>query len=97
MSTSTLLIGYYYGLLLKDVCIEQLITKMCSSDLLTVHDKTIISTGYSGHQQKYILLEISRHLDAKNLTAFCKLVEEFNPNVGMQLNKGMQAGLFFVL
>ena len=45
MTTATLLIGYYHGLLLSSIDADLLTNTMCSTGLLTAHEQVIISTG----------------------------------------------------
>ena len=91
MSTPTVLVGYYHGLLLRDINVDQLCNKLCSSGLLTTHDQHLISTGYSVYQKKYLLLETVRHMDEKSLLVACGVLYELWPEIGAQLNAGMYA------
>lgn len=85
---STLLIGYYHGLLLKYIDSNLLINKLCSNGLLTDSEKELISTGHSVHQRNHQLLEYVQHMQAKTLMIFCKYVQEIVPKVGLQLVTG---------
>ena len=85
VSIPTLLIGYYHGLLLRDIDADQLTDKMCSTGLLTDHQQTVISSGHTVHHRNWLLLEYVRHADQKIILEFCKLVLERWPEVGSQL------------
>jgi len=89
MSTPTLLVGYYHGLLLRDINVDQLCDKMSSSGLLTTHDQHVISTGYSVYQKKYLVLENIRHMDEKSFPVVCEVIHELWPEIGTQLKAGM--------
>ena len=86
VSVSTLLVGYYHGLLLRDVNADTLTKKMCSAGLLNVHEQTAISSGHSIHHRNWLLLEHIRHMDKQSLLKFCKLLQEEWPEIGSQLN-----------
>ena len=88
MSISSLLIGYYHGLLLRDIDVDQLSDVMCSSGLLAADDKILIVVSHSSHQKKCMLLEIARHMNEENLPHFCQAVQEVCPQIGLQMNKG---------
>ena len=85
MSIPTLLIGYYHGLLLRDIDADQLTDKMCSTGLLTDHQQTVISSGHTVHHRNWLLLEYVRQLDLQSLLKFCKLLQEECPEIGTQL------------
>jgi len=87
--TPTLLIGYYHGLLIRDINLDQLMYKMYSSGLLTDQGQDFISTGYSVYQKKCHLLDYPRCMDIKQLLVFCNLVQELCPEIGSQLKIGM--------
>ena len=87
--TPTLLIGYYHGLLMRDINIDQLMYKMYSSGLLTDQGQDFVSTGYSVYQKKYHLLDYPRCMDIKQLLIFCNLVQELCPEIGSQLKIGV--------
>ena len=89
MTTSTLLIGYYHGLLLKSIDADLLTDKLYSVGLLTSQDQIIISSGHSVYQKNWLLLGCVRRMDTLALAAFCVLVEEIWPQIGSQLNAGM--------
>ena len=89
VSIPTLLIGYYHGLLLRDIDADQLTDKMCSTGLLTDHQQTVISSGHTVHHRNWLLLEYVRQLDLESLLKFCKLLQEEWPEIGMQLIMGM--------
>ena len=85
MTTSTLLIGYYHGLLMKSIDAGLLTDKMCSVKLLTANEYTAISSGHSIHHRNWMLLEHVRHMDMQAVMKFCELVQEIWPQVGSQL------------
>ena len=87
-SPLTLLIGYYHGVLLRDINADLLLDDMCSECLLNVHDKSLISTGHNVHHRNWLLLEHVRHIDTKAFSAFCKLVLNLWPEIGSQLITG---------
>ena len=89
VSISNLLIGYYHGLLLRDVNADLLIDKMRSTGLLSVHERTIISSGHSVCQRNWLLLEHVRHMKQQFLLKFCELVQKKWSEIGSQLNAGM--------
>lgn len=89
VSTSTLIVGYYHGLLLRDINTDFLLDDLCSEGLLSSHDCHLISTGYSVYQKNWLLLEHVRHMDKQRLLAFCKLVLSLWPEIGSQLHTGM--------
>ena len=88
VSIGTLLIGYYHGLLLRDIDADLLTDKMCSSGLLTADDQSLISSACSVHHRNWLLMERVRHMDLQFLVEFFKLVEEW-PKIGSQLNAGI--------
>ena len=88
VSIPTLLIGYYHGLLLRDIDADQLTDKMCSTGLLTDHQQTVISSGHTVHHRNWLLLEYVRHVDLNVISEFCKLVLERWPEIGSQLITG---------
>ena len=90
-SPITLLIGYYHGLLSRDVNADILIKDMYSKKLLNTDDQTLISTGYSVYKKNLLLLEHARHMDAKSFSEFCKLILNLRPEIGTQLITGMCA------
>ena len=96
MSISTLLIGYYHGLLLRDIDADQLTDKMCSSGLLTDHQQTVISSGHTVHHRNWLLLEYVRQLDLEFLLKFCELLREKWPQIGTQLIMGMSLVLLIL-
>ena len=89
MSTTTLLIGYYHGLLLRSIDADLLTDKMCSVGLLTAHEQIVISSGHSVYQKNRLLLYHVQHMSVRALLAFCELVQEIWPQVGSQLITGM--------
>ena len=89
VSIPTLLIGYYHGLLLRDIDANQLTDKMCSTGLLTDYQQTVISSGHTIHHRNWLLLEYVRQLCLESLLKFCKLLQEECPEIGTQLIMGM--------
>ena len=89
MTTATLLIGYYHGLLLKSIDADMLKDKMCSVGLLTTHEKFIISSGHSVYQKNCLLLNHVQQMDVQALLKFSQLVQEIWPQIGSQLIEGM--------
>ena len=87
VSTPTLLIAYYHGLLLRDIDADQLTDKMCSTGLLT-YQQIVISSGHTVHHRNWLLLEYVRQLDLESLLKFCKLLQEECPEIGTQLIMG---------
>ena len=87
-SPLTLLMGYYHGLLLRDINTD-LINDMCSEGLLGTNDQKIISTGQSLYHKKWLLLEHVRHMTTKTFLEFCKLILNSWPEIGEQLITGM--------
>ena len=88
-SPLTLLIGYYHGVLLKDINADSLFDEMCSQCLLNAHEQSVISAGHSVHHRNWLILEHVRCMDTKVFLAFCKLVQKLWPLVGSQLIAGM--------
>ena len=88
-SPLTLLIGYYHGVLLKDINANLLLDEMCSEDLLNAHEQNVISAGHSIHHRNWLILEHVRYMDTKAFLAFCKLVQKLWPLIGSQLIAGM--------
>ena len=89
MTTGTLVIGYYHGLLLKSIDADELTDKVCSPGLLTAHEQIVISSGHSVYQKNCLLLGYVRHMDLPAQVAFCELVQEICPQIGSQLIAGM--------
>ena len=85
----TLLIGYYHGVLLRDINTDSLFDDMFSNCLLNVNDQSLISAGHSVHHRNWLLLEHIRHMDAKAFIVFCELVQNIWPLIGSQLITGM--------
>ena len=88
VSIATLLIGYYHGLLLRDIDADLLTDKMCFTGLLTGDEKSAISSGRTVHHRNWLLLEHVRHFELKFLLQFCKLVKEKWVETGSQLTTG---------
>ena len=93
---TTLLIGYYHGLLLRDIDGDMLADEMCSGGLLTSHEQNVISTGHSVYQRNWLLLEYARHMDAQAFMTFCDLLQESWPEIGQQLITGVEL-VYFIL
>ena len=89
MSTSTLLVGYYHDLLLRDVVADSLTTAMVVKGILTTDDEKFVNTGYSIYQRNLLLLEYVQSMDTQALLTFCELVQELWPQIGMQLTTGI--------
>ena len=89
MTTATLLIGYYHGLLLRSIDADVLTDKMCSVGLLTAQEQNFISSSHSVHQRNCLLLNHVRQMDDQALLTFCELVQEIWPQTGSQLIAGM--------
>ena len=83
------MIGYYHGLLLRDIDADLLTNKMCSTGLLTGEEQSLISSGYTVHHRNWLLLEHVRHFEIQPLLVFCKLVKEEWVEIGSQLTAGM--------
>ena len=88
-SPLTLLIGYYYGVLLRDTNADSLLDDKSSECLLSVADQSLISAGHSVHYRNWLLFEHIRHMDTKLFLVFCELVQNILPSVGSQLITGM--------
>jgi len=88
ISNSTLVIGYYHGLILRGIDADQLIEEMLSTDLLTAHEQNYILSGHSLHHRNWLLLEHVRHLDSQSLLVFSELVQDMWPQIGLQLIAG---------
>ena len=85
---STLLIGYYYILLMRDINADLLIDRMSLNGLLAAYDQELILTGQSIHQRNYLLLEHVRHMETQALMKFCEFVQVISPQVGLHLIEG---------
>ena len=88
MTTATLLIGYYHGLLLKSIDADMLTSKMRSVGLLAAHEQVIISSGHSVYQKNCLLLNYVQLMDVQALLTFSELVQELWPQIGSQLIAG---------
>lgn len=89
ISPSTLLIGYYYSLLMRDINADLLMDKMSSNNLLALFDQQLILTGQSMHQRNWLLLEHVRQMEIQSLIKICELMQEMFPQVGLQSAVGM--------
>ena len=87
-ANTSLLIGYYYDVLLRDINADLITDKMCSAGLLTDCEQAIISSGHSVHHRNWLLLEYVRHMDMQALVTFCELLQETWPQIGLQLTTG---------
>ena len=96
VSVPAILIGYYHGLLLRDIDVDLLIDKMCSTGLLTAHEQAVISSGQTVYYRNWLLLEYARLLDLESLLKFCKLLQEEWPEIGLQLNMGMCVRMYML-
>ena len=90
VSIVTLLIGYYHGLLLRDIDADLLTNEMCSTGLFTADALSLISSGHNVHHRNWLLLEHVRHFEVQQLLVFCKLVKEEWVEIGSQLTAGMR-------
>ena len=73
-STSTLLIDYYHGLLLRDTNADSLMGDLYSIGLLSTREQNIVLSGHSSHHRDWLLLEYVRHMDSQALLVFSELV-----------------------
>ena len=89
MLSSTLLIGYYYNLLLKTLDSDCLVRNM-AGELLTSSEKELILAGHSIYQKRNLLLGHVRHMKPNDLLRFCNLMKETTPEVSLQLLTGMK-------
>ena len=89
MSLATLLIGYYHGILLRDIDADLLTNKMYSTGLLTGEEQSVISSGHTVHHRNWLLLEYVRYFDIQLLLEFCKLVKGEWVEIGSQLTAGV--------
>ena len=87
-SDSVILIGYYHGLLLRDIDADLLVGEMLSAELLNVYEHNLILSGHSLHHRNWLLLEHVRHLDSQSLQVFSELVHDTWPEIGLQLITG---------
>ena len=87
-STSTLLVGYYHGLLLRDTNADSLMGDLYSIGLLSAQEQNIVLSGHSSHHRNWLLLEHVRHMDSQTLSVFSELVQDVWPQIGMQLVTG---------
>ena len=90
-SPLTLLIGYYHGLLSRDINAGLLIEEMYSKKLLN-----IVSIGHSVYQKNLLLLEYVRHMDTKSFSEFCEVIMNLWPEIGTQLVAGKYAFICFL-
>ena len=88
MTTATLLVGYYHGLLLKSIDADLLKDKMHSVGLLTAHEQVTISSGHSVYQKNLLLLNHVQQMNVQAFSMFSELVQEIWPQIGSQLIAG---------
>ena len=93
-SITTLLVGYYYDVLLRDIDADVLTDKMCTTGLLAEHERAIIYSGHSIHHRNMLLLEHVRHMDLQALVTFCELLQEMWPQIALQLTTGMHVHMY---
>jgi len=96
LPVSTLLIGYYHGLLLRDTNADSLIDDLYSTGLLTAHEQNVILSGHSFNHRNWLLLEYVRHMDSQALLAFSELVKDVWPQIGLQLVTGTYVRMYYV-
>ena len=89
LPTSTLLIGYYHGLLLRDTSADSLISDLYSNGLVTAQELSVILFGHSFHHRNWLLLEYVRHMNSNALLVFSELVKDLWPQIGTQLTTGV--------
>ena len=89
LPASSMLIGYYHGLLLRDTNADSLIGHLWYNGLLSAHEQNVILSGGSLHYRNWLLLEHVRHMDSSSLMIFSELVKEVWPQIGIQLVTGM--------
>ena len=89
LPASTLLIGYYHGLLLRDTNADSLIGALYSNGLLSAQELNVILSGHSFHHRNWLLLEYVRHMDSQALLVFSEVVKDVWPQIGIQLVTGM--------
>ena len=87
-STSTLLISYYHGLLLRDTNSDSLIGDLYSTRQLSSQEQNIVLSGHSSYHRNWLLLEYVRHMDSQALLTFSKLIKDVWPQIGLQLVTG---------
>ena len=89
LSTSTLLISYYHGLLLRDTNADSLIVDLYTTGLLSAQEQNIVLSGHSSHHRIWLLLEYVRHMNSQALLVFSESVKGVWPQIGMQLVTGI--------
>ena len=89
LSASTLLIGYYHGLLLRDTNADAMIFNLYFAGLMNVQELIVILSGHSLFHRNWLLLNHIRHVSSQGLLAFSQLVNAEWPLIGMQLVTGM--------
>ena len=94
LPASSVLIGYYHGLLLRDTNADSLIGRLCYNGLLSTHEQNVILSGHSLHCRNWLLLEHVRHMDPSSLMIFSELLKEVRPQIGIQLVTGMYVCMY---
>ena len=89
LPTSTLLTGYYHGLLLRDTNADSLVTDLYSTGLISAQELHVILSGHSSYHRNWLLLEHVRHMDPQTLLLFSGIVKDVWPQIGMQLITSM--------
>ncbi|XP_065896972.1 uncharacterized protein [Dysidea avara] len=90
-STPTLVFGYYYDVLLMYINADQIVTKMISAELLSLHDQDVIFTGHSVYQRNKLLLHYVKFMDVISILVFCKLNQSIWPWIGSQFVAAVQS------
>ena len=93
-STPTLVFGYYYDVLLMYINADQIVTKMISAELLSLHDQDVIFTGHSVYQRNKLLLHYVKFMDVISILVFCKLNQSIWPWIGSQFVAGMYVHMY---
>ena len=88
VSNSIIIIGYYHGLLLRDIDADLLVGEMLSAELVNVHEHNLILSGHSLHHRNRLLLDHVRHLNSQSLQVFIELVQDVWPEIGLQMITG---------
>ena len=87
--TSTLLVGYYYDVLLKYVNADQIVGEMISAELLSIQYQDIIFTVHSAYQRSRLLLLYTSYMNTQAFFVFSAVVRNHCPKIGSLLNVGM--------
>ena len=89
VSRSTLVIGYYHGLLLRDIDADLVTDKMRFAELLTIDEQSIISSGHSVHHRNWLLLEHVQCMSPEFVLQFSDIIQEEWSKIGSQLKTGV--------